>query len=467
MEYSLQACFDLGVSYGLDDKVFVKSTGHVNAPDILQIGIRNPLGLGIRYRVDEHNPEVIAEWRQYARSKVDVPEMELGYDDSLRGDPTTDVEFEAFKQELRNVIEVHPIALCELAIYAIGVVFMRLDFSSGIPVHLLQGVSHCFEYAAYLVPISTALLDVAKRAADMALERRPRKWGRRDVRVGIQGLSKRPDPEIQEDERGTRESRLFTGFTHVAMCVDQGDDVEAIQRQIQPVNEDTNAPDSQRLVFEYHGKMHFNWAGCVLEPKSFNDPAESPKQQIQRMLLCIQIAHTLQAACNAFERLFFYETIDQADGYIKGQQGGRSHVELNRLRTLALAVISLANFTPIAAAEEDQAYFNAYDKNAKLKEIHELILQRSDILLNVQTAEAEEEKTQREQYLNTAVLMLTGFTLLSVLADTYGFLRGEEKWFQEVYYRIELFSVTILMILVTLFFLTKKIRNRRTNTRGR
>ena len=204
MEYSLQAYFDIGVSFGLDDDVFVKSASHVNVPDILKIGIRNPLGLGIRYRVDENNPEVTAEWRRYARSKVDDPEMELGYDDSLRGEATKEAEFEAFKQELRNLIDVHLIALCELTIYAIGVVFMRLDFSRGIPVYLLQGVGHCFEYAAYLEPVSMALLNAAKRAADTALERRPRKWWRRGVDVGIQGLSKRPDPEIQTDERVTR-----------------------------------------------------------------------------------------------------------------------------------------------------------------------------------------------------------------------------------------------------------------------
>src|SRR5262249_29820152 len=163
MEYSLQGYFDIGVSFGLGDDVFVTSAGHVNVPDILMIGIRNPLGLGIQYRVDEHNPEVIAEWRRHARSKVDNPEMDLGYE-SLRGGASKD--FEAFRQELRNLIEVHPIVLCELTVYAIGVVFMRLDFSRGIPIYLLQGVSHCFEYAAYLEPVSMALLDAAKRAVD-------------------------------------------------------------------------------------------------------------------------------------------------------------------------------------------------------------------------------------------------------------------------------------------------------------
>jgi hypothetical protein len=145
------------------------------------------------------------------------------------------------------------------------------------------------------------------------------------------------------------------------MCVDKGDDVEEIKRRIQPVQEDTNEPDSETLVFEYHGKIHFNWAACVLEPKSFDDLDETPRQQIQRMLLCIQIVHTFHGACDTFERLFFYETIHQADEYIKGKPGGRNHVELNRLRTLALAVVSLTNFAPVAAAEEDQAYFKAYN----------------------------------------------------------------------------------------------------------
>jgi hypothetical protein len=455
MEYSLQAYFDIGVSFGLGDDVFVKPPSHVNAPDIRKIGIRNPLGLGIQYRVDENNPEIIAEWRRYARSKVDDAEMELG-------EPTNEAAREVFKQKLRKVIEVHPVVICELTIYAIGVAFMRLDFARGIPVDLLQGVGQCFEFAAYLEPVSTALLNAAKSVSDAALERRPRKWWRRDVNVGIQGLSKRPAPETQTDERGYTESRLFTGFTHVAMCVDEGDNVEEIKGLIQPEKEDTKESDSKTLVFEYHGKIHFNWAACVLEPKSFGDLDEPPKEQIKRMLLCIQIAHTFQGACDAFEKLFFHETIHQADRYIKGKRGEvRDHVDLNRLRTLALAVVSLTNFAPVAVAEEDQAYFRAYNENAKLGDMHDLILKRCEILLNVQQAEAEGEVARRELFLNKVVLMLTGFTLLSVLADTYGFLRGEERWFQKVFDRAEILTIAIMALLVT-FLLLGTILGRRT-----
>lgn len=165
-----------------------------------------------------------------------------------------------------------------------------------------------------------------------------------------------------------------------------------------------------------------------------------------------------QGACDAFEKLFFHETIHQADGYIKGKPGGRSHVELNRLRTLALAVVSLTNFAPVAVAEEDQAYFKAYNENAKLGDMHDLILTRCEILLNVQQAEAEEENARRELYLNTVVLTLTGFTLLSVLADTYGFLKGEEKWFNAFFERAGVLVVTILILVVTLLVLGNALR---------
>ena len=460
MEYSLQAYFDIGVSLGLGDDVFVNSETRINSPDILKIGIRNPLGLGVRYRVNENSPEIIAEWRRYARSKVDDPEMELGYDDRLRRESTWDAGFEAFKQELRNLIEAHPIDICELTIYGIGVVFVRLDFSKGIPLHLLQGVGRCFEYAAYLEPVSMSLLNAAKKTADKTTEQhRPRKWWRRDVDVGIQGLSKRPAPEIQMDARGYKESRLFTAFTHVAMCVDNCDDVEEIKRRILPLKKNMKEPNSETLSFEHHGKIHFSWATCVIEPKSLEDPDETPKQQIQRMLLCIQIAHTFQGACDAFERLFLCETIRQADGYIKGKRGGRNHVELNRLRTLALAVVSLTNFSIVAAAEEDQAYFKAYNENAKVDDMHRLILMQCEILLNVQQAEAEEDEAKRDLYLNTVVLTLTGITMLSVIKETYDFVKGEERWLQPLFDREEVFSIVILLLAVTLLLLGKILRN--------
>jgi hypothetical protein len=86
VKYSLQGYFDIGVSYGLDDKVF-KKPSDVTVPDILKIGISNPLGLGIIYQVDENSPRIIDLWREKASLKLDDKEMELGDDDSTRNSP--------------------------------------------------------------------------------------------------------------------------------------------------------------------------------------------------------------------------------------------------------------------------------------------------------------------------------------------------------------------------------------------
>jgi hypothetical protein len=344
MEYSLQGYFDLGVSYGLGDNVF-KHSGAAEFPEIYGIGLPNRLGVGLLHNIDQDHC-IVRQWRKEAARKIEDPVMELGYDYLLSRDAGSEMEF---KQELRQLVESHPIQLCHLTIYAIGVVFFRLDFARGIPSNLLQGFAHCFEYAGYLEPVSTALLNAARRAADAALKPSARKWslgawmGRRGVGVGIQRLTRRPDPDIQIDQTGLKESRLFTSFTHVAMCVDKDDDVEEVRRSVLPTRYADGAPDSEAIHFEYHGVIHFNWAACVLEPKSFDSSADSPKGQIQRMLLCIQIAHSYHGVYEAFQRLFFYETFRQADGYISGLRVGRSYIELNRLRVLALAAVSLCN----------------------------------------------------------------------------------------------------------------------------
>jgi hypothetical protein len=89
----------------------------------------------------------------------------------------------------------------------------------------------------------------------------------------------------------------------------------------------------------------------VIEPQSYDKPEESPAKQMRRMLTCIEIAHTLHGAADAFQNLFLHETLVEAEGFIRGQPGGLNHIELNRLRTLALAVISLTKFETITQTE--------------------------------------------------------------------------------------------------------------------
>jgi hypothetical protein len=455
MELSLQSYFDIGVSYGLGDAAF-EMPDEATVPDILGIGIRNPLGLGIRHKLDEMGA-IVALWRCRAIEKVDAPEMELGYDGLLPDDG--DTAFEEFKNQLRDLIRLQPLKSLELTIFGIGVVFLRMDFSAGIPERFLVGFGQCFEFAAYRMDVSDSLLEVARQVAASHLRRARHLWWQRDTGIDIQGLSKRPAPEIQQDEKGYMESRLFSAFTHIAICLHEEDDVNAIKQRLLPKKGGTCDLDSTPLHFEYHGTIHFNWAACVIVPRYYRKPKEPPELQIRRMLACIQIAHIFLGACEAFQNLFLHETMRQAEGFIKGQQSGLNHIELNRLRTLALAVVSLTRFESITQATEDRAYFAAFDQNARLSNIHEIILSRSQVLLNVQEAEADREQARRDDNLNTAVIFLTGFAVISTLWDVYEFLKGEGRGLRRFELRFDALTGITLALMLILLLISRKIRH--------
>jgi len=104
----------VGASYGLGDDIFRVPEGDALVPDIAQIGIRNPLGMGIVCPIDER---ILQSWRAAAEEKVDVPEMELAYPGAQ---DNGDEQFIEFKQQLKGFIRAIPIAHAELTVYAIG-----------------------------------------------------------------------------------------------------------------------------------------------------------------------------------------------------------------------------------------------------------------------------------------------------------------------------------------------------------
>src|ERR1044071_633767 len=255
MRLSLQSYFDVGASYGLGDDIFRGPGGEALVPDIAQIGIRNPLGMGLVCPVDDRTLQL---WRAAAERKVDVPEMELAYNGAQ------DAPFIEFKQQLKRYIREHPITHAKLTVYAIGTVFVRLDFGAGLTLEFLKGFGRCFEYAAYLEDVSRALRRAARETINEATGGQS---------TSIKKLSNRPDPRIEVDDRGNRESKLFSGFTHVVMCIDEDDDVEAVKQTMNPPpsgKQTTYLP----IRFEYHGTLFFDWASCVLEPRSYDDPDE-------------------------------------------------------------------------------------------------------------------------------------------------------------------------------------------------
>ena len=219
------------------------------------------------------------------------------------------------------------------------------------------------------------------------------------------------------------------------------------------------------LDFEYHGKIYFNWAACLVQPKDYHKAGEPPEQQIQRMLMCVQIAHTFQAAVEAFNNLFVHEARVDAEGFIRGEAGGLDYIQLNRLRTLVLAVIGLTKFKGVTQTDEDQAYFKAYDENAQLDEVHKRILDNAEVLSTVQKGESELEQERRDDWLNTAVIFLTGFTMLTVLKDIYEFLKSEDTGVGANLLHDEVATIVTATLILVLLILRRKVVHQRSRHR--
>jgi hypothetical protein len=465
MELSLQTYFDLGVSYGLGDSAFapLQDLQGQTVPDILGIGISNPLGLG---RTGQLTDATVSLWRQASVDKVDAPEMELGFEGSTAEFPDAPATFEEYKSSLKSLIATHAINTHQVTVYAIGVVFLRLDFVVGVPLPLANGLRRCFEFAGYSEGVSRAILQNAHELANRCLRRtRSGWWWVKTPGTSIATLSRRPPPEVETDDKGYRELRLFPGFTCIALCTDAADDVDAIKQRLLPKSSDGSSPSVDMLEFEYHGVIHFNWGVCFVQPRNFDKPDEPPERQIRRMLMCIQIAHTFQAAGEAFNNLFVHETRVDAEGFIRGEAAGLDYIQLNRLRTLALAVIGLTKFKGVTQTEEDQAYFAAYDRYAELDELHSRILDNSEVLATVQKGESELEQERRDDWLNTAVIFLTGFTMLTVLKDIYEFLKSEDIGVGSNLLHNEVATAISVLLITILLILRHKVVHRRSRRR--
>ena len=217
----------------------------------------------------------------------------------------------------------------------------------------------------------------------------------------------------------------------------------------------------QEFYFGYHGVIYFSWDVCFVKPKDYSKKDEPPEKQIRRMLLCIQIAHTFQGALVAFDKLFENEARVDAEGFIRGEPGGLKYIQINRLRALVLAVIGLTKFKSVTETAEDQEYFAAYDKYAKLEDFHKHILANSEVLSTVQKGESELEQERRDDWLNTAVLFLTGFTMLTVLKDIFEFLKSEDTGVGANVLHDQIATAVTIMLILVILFLRRKVVHRR------
>jgi hypothetical protein len=460
MRLALIAYFDIGKSFGLGDSVFPESQ---LAPeiDIGLIGIRNPLGRGVLLNFAGNASPLRQQWRQAAAEQVRRPEMETGWS------PELGLSKEAFAEMLINYVRTHPIARCELTVFAIGLVFVRLEFESGLPLIYMNGVSRCFEFAAYTRPIASALHEAAEGRVQKVLGGR---------RTGLEALSERKLPSPMPDAR-YEELPLITSFTDVIMCTDYGDDVSIMpalkifeitkkEAKADGAADLSTAKDKYEPIrFEYHGLLYYSWPACLLRPNSWDNADYPPDDQILRMFECIKIAHVFLGTLEGFERLFQDEIRDQVDGYIRHEAGGRDPQELNRLRTLALAVVNLTNFNLVTPTDEDHAYFIRFDEGAHIDQRKELIINACETLYNVQVAETQDESARRQNVLNTIVFLLATLTLVSVSADAYNFVKEDTRIFEDIFTRLQLLLEFILALALLAAFAIFLSRPRRRKLR--
>jgi hypothetical protein len=403
---ALVSYFDMGQSYGITDDRF--ETGYVNPkPDIGLVGIQNPLGQGCSVSLLESSDELVSQWRQEAARQAFRPEMEIGWSSDF-----TESRNE-FQQRLANLIEDHPVSICELTVYSIGTVFLRLEFGSGVDLRFLHGLLACWEFAAYRPSIADLLRGRALQLVDAAASHAPREFLE---------LTSRPVPKPERDLQGYEEVQILTSFTSIISLVDDGDKTQ-LEQLLDALKLDL--ADMKEIDFEHHGMMHYNWATCILTPRG--SPEWTYEQELSRPLECIRIAHVAQGACEAFLKLFEAEIKAQVEDYVKEKHSGRTAQDLNRLRTLALAVVNLTNLDRVTPSDEDQEYFHKFASDAGLEDTRRLISEACDMLYNVQDAETQFEQSRRDNVLNAVVALLASLTLISVTADAYNFVRDQES----------------------------------------
>jgi hypothetical protein len=92
----------------------------------------------------------------------------------------------------------------------------------------------------------------------------------------------------------------------------------------------------------------------------------------------------------------------------------------------------------------------------------------TETLYNVQVAETQSREVRRQGVLNAILLLLTSFTLISVTADAYNFVRDQEVMIPERLDRVLVLSEFVLalaLLLAIAVYVTWPSRRRRRGVR--
>lgn len=267
MRIAIVSYFDLGESFGLGDNAFKKEKVTLR-PDIGRVPVRSPLGWGTTATVPDF---VLDKWRREAVTQISRHDpVDVGW----VGPPRKRRQFDL---ELSTYVAGQGVDLCEITIFAIGIGYVYLQFNSRVPLKYALGLLRCFEFAAYTKEISTLLADAAYKHACAAAV---------PTVIPVRSLTKRQPP--REEQSSKLEVTLFSAFTKLYLCVDDGDEVflsrllrlQGVERQ-------------DRLPFD-RGTLHYTWPSCLLEPQSMRFKVPPPKraEDLEQMLEDVKIAHS-------------------------------------------------------------------------------------------------------------------------------------------------------------------------------
>jgi hypothetical protein len=188
------------------------------------------------------------------------------------------------------------------------------------------------------------------------------------------------------------------------------------------------------------------------------------------MLMCIQIAQVHLGTCVAFDGLFRDEIDEQVGGYLRKTRGGRDPEDLNRLRNLALAVVSLTESSVVTETEEDRKYFAAFEQVANTEKRRQFISTAADMVYSVADAEIQRVNTRRQNLFSAIAVLLTSLTLLTVSADVYDFVRAEQSLVEDRGDRVRLameFVLALCLLVVVVWYLVSAPRGHRRSARPR
>jgi hypothetical protein len=279
------------------------------------------------------------------------------------------------------------------------------------------------------------------------------------------------DPsELDDDGNAYAEQLYIASFTTLLICTDPSDEpkLPQLMGELDPTADFAKRPTIQ---FEYHGQIRFGWATCTVEARAALSPeqpgTDQPLDQIRRMLTCIQIAHVHLGTCAAFETLFQDEIDEQVGGYLRKTGGGRDPEDLNRLRNLALAVVSLTESTLVTETDEDRRYFAEFEKVANTDKKRQFISTAAEMVYSVADAETQRTNARRQNLVSAIVLLLTSLTLLSVSADAYDFVRAEQLIVSDRGERLGLVLEFVLGVCLLVAVVWYLVMSPRGNRRGR